>query len=312
MLSGEKILITGVTGKAVLPIAVALARTNEVWGMARFSDPGRRAQVEALGITPFAADIGSGQFDGLPTNFTRLGHFAWMRAGLDQLQEAIRVNAEGCGLIMQHCQSAKSALVVSSQGIYTPHDDPFYAYKESDSVGRGATPYAATSPATKLGMEAIARFCARAFNLPTTIARLNTVVGVPGAYYSQMIKAVLAGDEVVVPWDPNPHAPIHTLDMQAQVHSLLEAATVPATITNWGGDEVVVTQEVLAHLKELSGVEARIKVRFVEGAPKGNNNDNTVRRAITGPCKVKFRDAYVELYKAATATGGPLESRSLG
>ena len=76
---------------------------------------------------------------------------------------------------------------------------------------------------------------------------------------------------------------------------------MPATITNWGGDEVVVTQEVLAHLKELSGVEAKIKVRFVEGAPKGNNNDNTVRRSITGPCKVKFRDAYVELYKTAIA-----------
>jgi hypothetical protein len=106
---------------------------------------------------------------------------------------------------------------------------------------------------------------------------------------------------VTVPWDPNPHAPIHTLDMQEQVHALLEAASVPATITNWGGDEVVVTQEVLAHLEQLSGVEGRIDVRFVEGAPKGNNNDNARRKSITGPCKVKFRDAYVELYKAAAA-----------
>jgi len=301
MLSGEKILITGVTGKAVLPIAQALARDNEVWGMARFGDPAQRADVEAKGIRTYAGDIGSGRFDGLPSDFTRLGHFAWMRAGLDQLEEAIRVNVEGAGLILAHCRTARSAVVVSSQGVYTPHDDPFHAYEESDPVGRGATPYAATSPATKLGLEAVARFCARAFDLPVTIARLNTVVGVPGAYYSGMIDKVLAGEEVVVPWDPNPHAPIHTRDMQAQIHALFEAATAPATITNWGGDEVIVTQDVLARLEQLSGVKARIKVAPVAGAPKGNNNDNRRRLSITGPCTVKFADAYAELYREAVS-----------
>jgi len=301
MLSGEKILVTGVTGKAVLPVARALARDNEVWGLARFADPKQRAEVEAAGIRPFAADIGSGQFEGLPVDFTRVAHFAWMRAGLDQLEEAVRVNVEGAGLILHHCRNARSALVVSSQGVYTPHDDPFHPYAETDPVGRGATPYAATSPATKLGLEAVARFCARAFNLPTTIARLNTVVGVPGAYYSNMIETVLGGGEVVVPWDPNPHAPIHTRDMQEQVHALLEVATVPATITNWGGDEVIVTQEVLKHLQALCGTEAKLNVRTVAGAPKGNNNDNRRRLAITGPCKVKFAEAYVELYRDVVA-----------
>ncbi len=48
-------------------------------------------------------------------------------------------------------------------------------------------------------------------------------------------------------------------------------------------------------------MEAKIRVAFVEGAPKGNNNDPTRRRAITGPSTVKFRDAYVELYEQAMA-----------
>jgi nucleoside-diphosphate-sugar epimerase len=38
MLSGEKILITGVTGMVPLPIAEFLARDNEVWGIARFTN----------------------------------------------------------------------------------------------------------------------------------------------------------------------------------------------------------------------------------------------------------------------------------
>lgn len=295
MLTDEKILITGVTGKSVIPIAASLARTNEVWGVARFADPKQRERIEALGIKTVPVDLGSGQFGDLPTDFTRLAHFAWMRAGLDQLQEAFRVNVEGAGLIIHHCRAARSVLVVSSQGIYTPNDDPFHRYSEGDSIGRGATPYAATSPASKMGIEAIARFCARAYNLPTTIARLNTVMGVPGAYYSKQVETVLNGEDVVVPWDPNAHAPVHTLDMQDQIHALLESATVPATIVNWCGDETIVTQDVMARLKELTGVEPKIKVRFVEGAPKGNNNDNARRLSITGPCKVKFWDAYPPL-----------------
>ena len=57
MLSGEKILVTGVTGNAPLPLAEFLARDNEVWGVARFSDPERRARVEAAGITTRSIDL---------------------------------------------------------------------------------------------------------------------------------------------------------------------------------------------------------------------------------------------------------------
>lgn len=40
MLSGEKIPITGATGKAAFPVARALAGHNEGWGMARLRGPG--------------------------------------------------------------------------------------------------------------------------------------------------------------------------------------------------------------------------------------------------------------------------------
>ena len=301
MLRDEKILITGVTGKSVIPIAASLARDNEVWGAARFTDPALRRQVEALGVRTVQVDLASGQFDDVPADFTRLMHFAWMRAPLAQLEEAIQVNVEGAGLMLQHCRKARSALVVSSQGIYTPNEDPFHPYTETDPIGRGATAYAATSPATKLGVEAVARFCARAFNLPTTIARLNTVVGVPGAYYSAMLARGLAGEDVITPHDPNPHAPIHTLDMQAHVHSLSEAAGVPALLTNWGGDETIVTQQAMARASELTGVPISVKVVTVPGAPKGNNNDSTRRRSVTGPCQVSFWPAFDGLVREAEA-----------
>ena len=39
MLSGEKVLITGPAGRIAYGIAKTLAADNEVWGIARFSDP---------------------------------------------------------------------------------------------------------------------------------------------------------------------------------------------------------------------------------------------------------------------------------
>jgi nucleoside-diphosphate-sugar epimerase len=202
---------------------------------------------------------------------------------------------EGAGLILQHCRRAKSALVVSSMGVYSAHDDPFHRFDEFDPIGRGATAYAATSPATKLGMEAVARFCARAFDLKVTIARLNTVLGVPGAYFSKLIEGVAAGQPFRVPHVPNPHSPIHTEDMQAQIEALLDAAAVPALVVNWCGDEVVTTQAAARTAGELLGCEPKLLVVDTPGAPKGNAANAGRRLAITGPCGVRFDPAFRRL-----------------
>ena len=50
MLEGQKILITGATGRVAFPISRALAARNEVWGVARFSQSGTRERLEALGV----------------------------------------------------------------------------------------------------------------------------------------------------------------------------------------------------------------------------------------------------------------------
>lgn len=288
MLSGKRILVTGVTGKAVLPIARALARDNEVIGTARFADPAARAAVQAAGILPCAIDLDGGDLSAIPAAVDYVLHFAWMRAGLDELERAIRVNVEAAGLVLQHCRTARAALVVSSQGVYATHPDPLHLYTETDPIGRGATPWAPTSPPTKLGLEAVARFCGRAFDLPVTIARLNTVLGPHRAFFGAQFDAVRAGREVVLPGDPNAHSPIHSDDMIAQIAPLLDAAAVNALIVNWCGDDVVTTQQTLARTAGIVGRPARIRIDRDPAAPMGNANDTSRRRAITGPCTVPF------------------------
>ncbi|KCZ93202.1 NAD-dependent epimerase/dehydratase family protein [Hyphomonas johnsonii] len=295
MLTGKKIVITGVTGKAVEPIARALASDNEVYGVARFADRRDRDRISAAGITSCAADFETGDFSNVPKDPDFILHFAWMRAGLDELDKAIAVNVVGAGLLLQHCASAKAALIASSMGIYSAHDDPHHRFKESDAVGRASSAYAATSPVTKLGLEAVSRFCARAFNLPVTIARLNTVLGPVTAYHGHLCRNVMNGVETVLPGNPNLHSPIHTDDMIAQIEPLLEAATIPALTVNWCGDDTVSSQDSLDQIGVAYGRPARYRSETKDGVPQGNAADSALRRSITGPCKTSFAEGFATL-----------------
>ena len=293
MLTGEKILVTGVHGAVAFPLAQALAADNEVWGAARFSDPSTRAKVEAAGITAHAVDVAAGDFDGLPDDFTYVLHLAYFRGGTDAFDESFRINAEGTGLVLQHCRTAKAALVMSSHVIYTPTDDPEHPHREDEAVGGMRAPWAATAPSAKVAEESVARFCARAFGLPVTIARLNTVYGPDPRYMPSMnALAVAKGDAVVTRGEPCPHSPIHIDDMVWQLEPLLDAARTPATVVNWCGDEVV-TQRAWSELAaEVAGTTADVQVREVPGAPCQNVGDATRRRSITGPCRSDFATAY--------------------
>jgi nucleoside-diphosphate-sugar epimerase len=299
MISGAKILVTGVTGTVAFPIARRLAEHNEVWGAARFASDESRRVIEQAGIRPHSIDLHAGELNSLPGDFTYVLHFAWMRAPLELLDAAIRVNVEGTGLILQHCRNAKAALVVSSTAVYTGNADPWHLYAESDPIGSGSSAYTATSPTCKVGQEAVARFCARAFDLPVTIARLNTVYGLDGTYYAAMAKCAVKGVPLpfTVTSDPNPHSPIHTLDMQDQIEALLGSAGVPALITNWCGDELITTQHVVAQIGALSGRPVSLEVKEQFGAPAGNAGDTSIRRSITGPCKMAFDPAFADLFR---------------
>jgi nucleoside-diphosphate-sugar epimerase len=327
LISDEKILITGVTGIVGQPLATYLAKENEVWGVARFADtvdrkkeefhasatpPTRalssRESLEAAGITTRSIDLGSGNFHDLPDDFTYVLHLAWMRADLAHLQDAIRTNVEGPGLLLQHCRRAKAALVMSGMGVYSASEDPWHPYSEDDPIGRGATAYAPTSPASKLGVEAVARFCSRAFDLPIIITRLNTFMGTPASFPGMHIAAVLSAEAMVAPHDPNPHSPIHVDDMKDQLEALLDTASTPATITNWCGDEVVTAQEWVREASTLSGMEGKIAVQPAPGSPAGTLADPAKRRSITGPCRTKFKDSFRRLYETMTASRGAQSS----
>jgi nucleoside-diphosphate-sugar epimerase len=299
MLSGEKILITGPAGQIAFPLARSLAATNEVWGIARFGDDSTRSLVEEAGITTRRCDLAADDLGDLPDDFTYVVHLAATQVpGLDY-DGALTVNAEGTGLLLQHCRRAKAALVMSTHSVYKPHDDPAHVYAETDPLGDVNATHSPTYSVSKIGAEAVARFCARAFGLPVVIARMNAAYGsfgnggLPGIH----LGTILAGRPVVTRWDPCRYSPIHQDDINSQVEAMLDAAASPATIVNWAGDDAVSVQEWCAYFGELAGRDAPVEVRPIPGTLRGSIADVSRRMAITGPCRVGWREGLRRAYE---------------
>jgi nucleoside-diphosphate-sugar epimerase len=290
VLAGQKILVTGPAGQIAFPLASALARDNEVWGIARFGDADARARVEAAGITTRACDLASGDFGDLPKDFTYVLHLATFRNGGLDYDEAMRVNAEGTHLLLDHCRAAKAALIMSTAEVYKPQSDPMHVYLETDPLGDSNSLFDPTYSMSKIAQEAVARACARAFGLPIVIARMNASYGDNGGLLAYHLDWIQSGRPVMVKWDPAMYCPIHEDDIFGQTEALLHAASVPATIVNWCGDEAVSAQEWCAYLGELLGVEPTVVVKEVPGGIRGIILDTTKRRAITGPSTVSWRD----------------------
>jgi nucleoside-diphosphate-sugar epimerase len=179
---------------------------------------------------------------------------------------------------------------MSTVTIYKPHPDPWHAFREDDPPGDAMVPQQAPYSISKIAQEAVARYCARSFDLPTTIARMCAAYGERGGMPVWHMHAIAAGEPVHTRWDPMPYSPIHDDDISAQLEPLLGVACVPATIVNWGGDEPVSVQQWSAYLGELLGIDANVVVDEVPGASIGSVGDHSKRAAITGPCRVHWRD----------------------
>ncbi len=195
MLQGEKILITGPAGRIAFGLARSLVADNEVWGIARFGDPAAREEVEAIGVRARAVDVASGDFGDLPTDFTFLLHLA-ADFSADDYERSLRVNAEGTGFVLEHCRTAKAALVMSTLTVYKPHEDPWHAFAEDDPIGDQLLPLQAPYSISKIAEEAVARYCARSLGLPVTIARMGSAYGERGGLPLWHMQALVAGDPV--------------------------------------------------------------------------------------------------------------------
>jgi nucleoside-diphosphate-sugar epimerase len=292
-LRGKRILVTGPAGQIAFPLVEALSRDNEVWGIARFGDPATRARVDATGCTTRVVDLVDPDWSQLPDRFDHVLHLAIYQSLDPDYDYAMTVNAEGTALLMHRFANAESLLVVSSAAVYDNHPDGAHRYVETDLLGDNRAPYSPTYGITKIAQEGVARGLARALGLPTTIARMNVSYSASGGLPAYQLDMLVNGAAVPVRTGGAWFNPIDQVDINAQVPKLLDIASVPATICNWGGDDAVSTEEYVTFLASLIGAEPRFE--YVDNGIPGRAFDNTRRMQLIGACDVHWHDGFRKL-----------------
>lgn len=297
-MQGTKVLVTGSAGLLGLPLVEHFAADNEVWGIARFTDAASRERVEAAGATTRSVNLASGNFGDLPDDFDYVIHLATYRGSSTDYDAALRTDAEGTALLLRHCRNARAALVMSAGAVYRPSDDPFHAYVEDDPLGEGSVPGNPTYSISKIAQEAVARSCARLYDLPVVITRMNSAYGPNGGLVVRHLDAIMNDKPLSIGAPGTKFNPIHHHDINIQTERMLSAGSVPATIVNWGGDEVVGPEDWCAYFGELTGKEVDLTSATAGGGYPSSICDVTKRRSITGPCEISWRDGMRELVEA--------------
>jgi len=285
----EKILITRAAGQIGFPLAAELAKTNEVWGISRFGNPAARDRLEAAGVTTRSVDLADPDFSRLPEDFAYVIHFAVFQQPGNDFNQALRVNAEGTGLLMSHFRNARAFLVMSSCSVYAPAPDPTQAVKETYPLDNSVQPYSETYAISKIAQEAVARFSSRQWNIPTTIARMNVSYGANGGLPAYQFDMMLGGQAVTFEASRQCVCnPIHEDDINRQALLLLGVADVPATIVNWGGDEAVDVETYCRYMSEIADLTPEFQP--VKGDIQHTRTDNTLRRRLIGDCTIGWQE----------------------
>lgn len=289
MLDGARILVTGPTGMVATPVTLALAERNDVIGLARFGDPAARARLEAAGVTCIPVNLADGDLSAVPADVDYVLNLAVVKSGRWEVD--LRANAEAAGLLLAHCRTATAFLHCSSTGVYQHAGD--HRLVETDPLGDNHRVIMPTYSIAKIAAEAVVRTVCREHGVPTTIARLNVPYGDHGGWPAFHLEMLLAGQPVPVhPDRPNLFNPIHTDDIIATIPGLLAAASVPATIVNWGGDEQVSLEEWVELLAELAGVHLDPLVVETDQTIGGVTVDLTRMHELVEPTRVGWRDGF--------------------
>jgi UDP-glucuronate 4-epimerase len=258
LITGARILITGPTGMFTKPVARALAKENDVVAVARFTDQAAKADLESSGVTCVPVDLLSRDLAGLPDAIDYVCNFAVVKT--NNWDKDLDANIGALGLLMEKAAAAgaKAFLHCSSGAVYKPQ--PHVALAEDAPLGdnHAVFTFMSTYSISKIGAEAMARYSAQRYDLPTTIARLNVPYGDDGGWPHIHLEMLAGGMAVPVHVDaPTTYNLLHVDDIVATVPKLLEIATVPATTVNWAGDDVVSIEEWVAYLGELTGLEPK-------------------------------------------------------
>jgi UDP-glucuronate 4-epimerase len=288
LLDGQKVLITGATGKIAFPIARALAKRNEVWGAARLRSQKDRDKLTAAGIIPIALDMAEPDFAAVGDDFGYVFHAA-VDTGAGDWSRCVQTNAHNSGALLHHCRAAKGFVFCSTGSIYGYQGQR--PLRETDPPGVPLRPNYSFS---KIAAESVCTWVAGHYGVALTIIRICSTYGPEGGAPADRLDAMLAGKPIRLhPDKPNNYNPIYEDDYVELGIRAMEVAATPPVVVNWAGSETVSVEDYCTYMGELVGVEPVFE--YTPDAHTPLWPDVTRMHEILGRTKVPWREGFRQM-----------------
>ena len=291
-LSGQRILITGASGLVAFPVAVELAKHNEVFAVARFSDPEQSRMLERSGARPIAFDLANPDLSPLPESVDVVINYAVLPP---TQKTAYEVNAGATGRLARRYRNCAAFVHGSTGSLYQyqgerplREDDPYGLHSSAENYA-----------ASKIAAEFLLKHLSEDYRLPVVIVRIFSFYGPRGGGVTQRVDQIIRGEPVsVYPGVRNVHTPLYEDDYVEKTIAAAGIATIGAEIINVGGTEAVTTQEYCQMAGEILGREPL----FAENSKAWPIwADTTKMVGLLGPNKVSMREGLRRTIESAEA-----------
>jgi len=291
-LSGRRVLVTGASGLVAFPVAVELAKSNEVFAVARFSDPEQRRALEAAGARAIPFNLAEEDLSPLPRSVDVVINYAVLPPNH---KDAYTLNAGGTGRLARRYRDCEAFVHGSTGSLYQYQGER--PLREDDPYGLHSSiePYSAS----KIAAEFLLKHLSEDYRMPTTIVRIFSFYGPRGGAVAQRIDQVARGLPIsVYPGVRNVYTPLYEDDYVEKTIAAVGIASAPAEIINIGGTEPVTTQEYCEMAGEILGK----KPVFAENShawPIWADTTKMVRKL--GPNHIAMREGVRRVIEGATA-----------
>lgn len=290
-LSGKRVLVTGASGLVALPVAVELAKNNEVFALARWSNEDQKKLVESKGAQAVTFDMANEDLSSLPKSIDVVVNYAVLPPNYGNM--AYDVNTGGTGRLARHYRDAEAFVHGSTGSLYEyqgerplREDDPYGLHSAGEAYA-----------ASKIGAEYLLKHLSVDYQLPVTMVRIFSFYGPRGGGLTQRVDQVARGEPVsVYPGVRNVHTPLYEDDYVEKTIAAAGIAKVGCEIVNVGGSESCTTQEYCIMAGEMLGKEP---IFAENGKSWPIWADTTKMEKLLGPSKVSVREGVRRVLEAA-------------
>ncbi len=290
-MEGKKVLITGASGLIGFDLARELCKANQVYGLARFTDPDIRQELESLGVTCIAKDVLTDDLDDLPQGIDYVfSQLVLIRECEQEPEAAYDTNSYFVGRLMQHCQDAKGLILGSTGAVYRPSTEPS---REDGTIGPVGT-YATS----KFAGEVLGSFLSNLWNIPTCILRYYYPYGPRGGLPYVLAENVAEGKPISVGKERfSYYDPIHMSDCVRFTIQSAELCSVPPKVLNVAGPDVTTRAEMVELVSQALGVTPNLVEQLAVEEPAWRA-DISLLKELLGEPSVGLKEGLTEVAQA--------------